>query len=473
MSKRIITPKPKRGDTIKLVVKANELVEAKYMFDAWETRFFYSLLAIIDRNDAPNKVYRVYYCDIIKNFELTSNQSYDLLRKAARSLHRKPVYVGWMNDKYRRGREYSMFNFVDYLEAGQEGVNIMEQEYIDIKIQEDVKPFLLHIKQKFDPFATRYTSYELQNIKKLRPYAVRIYELMKQFEYKGSRTISVQDLKEMFLITKEYARFSAFYQGVIQPSIKAINEHTDLYINPDKIERIKKGRRIVALTFPIQAKDRAEVARIHGIELADIPTSYTRQLFDQYQAVVVGQFGVTPNVFARELDYGYYDEQAIEQAIRVTKRAKNRREIKRNVAGFFLKALREGYTDPKEEQLKAKREKHQVIEDVEEALAKLKEEFWQKINEKIRNITHENEQVTLDAIKAIEANPLTEAIIRQKEKKFDRSLTLKDYRQDANLRSMVINSIIQTQGEHFEDILKKYNPKISQLEEELKALKSS
>ena len=471
MGRKIINSKPKRGDTIKLVVKANELVEAKYIFNVWETRFFYFLLAMIDRNDHPNKVYRVYYRDIVKTFEVQSNRSYKLLRKAARSLHRKPIYIGWMSDNYRRGREYTMFNFVDYLEGDQKGIDIEKQEFIDIKIQEDVKPFLLYIRQNFDPFATRYTSYELQNIKKLRPYAVRIYELMKQFEYKGSRTISVEDLKEMLVITKEYPRFSTLNHNVIKPSIKAINKHTDLYIDPEKIEHIVKGRKTVALTFPIQAKDRAEVARIHGIELSDMPINYTRQLFERYQPVVVGQFGVTPSVFARELDYGYYNEQDIEQAIRVTRRAKNRREIKRNVAGFFLKALREGYTDPKEVKLKAKREKERAIKEAKEALAKLKEEFWQKINDKIRKITQENEQVTLDAINAIEANPLTEAIIRQKEKTLDRSLTLEDYRQDANLRTMVINSIIQTQKERFEKILKNYNPKIKQLENQLKKLK--
>jgi len=91
----------KRGDTIKLIVKSNELVDARYMFDAWETRFFHALVAMINKNDDDDKTYRIWFKDVKKLFNLKSNQSYSLLREAARSLNRKPVYIGWMNDQFR------------------------------------------------------------------------------------------------------------------------------------------------------------------------------------------------------------------------------------------------------------------------------------------------------------------------------------------------------------------------------------
>ena len=133
MIKRKTQTKLERRDTIKLIVKSNDLVEAKYMFNTWETRFFHTLVSMINKNDDEDMVYRVWFKEIKEFFDIKSNKSYDLLREAAKSLNRKSVYIGWMNDKYLRGREYNLFEFVDYLEEGQTGEDINNQEYVDVR----------------------------------------------------------------------------------------------------------------------------------------------------------------------------------------------------------------------------------------------------------------------------------------------------------------------------------------------------
>ena len=222
-----------------------------------------------------------------------------------------------------------------------------------------MKPFLLHVKKNFNPENTRYTSYDMRNTQKLMPYATRIYELMKQFEYKGFRTINVQDLKDMFLITDEYPRFSTFNQSIIIPSIKAINKHTDLYIEIKKIQKIKKGRNIVSLCFPINKKTKEEINEIRektdeslilleesneSIEFNNVveEPSKTDILFKEFEGIVVKSFGVTPISFIKMLNSKTYVKSEIEQAINVTRRAKFNQEITKNIAGFFLKALKDG-----------------------------------------------------------------------------------------------------------------------------------
>ena len=380
MPKRKTASVEKRGDTIKLVVKSNDLVEARYMFNIWETRFFLTLVSLINKEDAEEKIYRVYFNDIKKNFKINSNKSYQFLRAAAKSLNRKPVYIGWMKDEYRRGREYNLFEFVDYLEEGQNGEDIALQQYVDIKIQKKMRPFLLHVKKNFDPLITRYTSYDLRNTEKLKSYAIRIYELMKQFEYKGFRTIRIDDLKDMFLITNEYPRFSTFNQSVIIPSIKAINKHTDLYIPLEQIQKIKKGRKVASLRFVIQSKTKKQVAEIlneplqislfkneketiksiQDIDTIEPENTEADILFNEFEGVVVKDFGVTPSVFIRMLTSDKYKKENIEQAISVTRRAKYNQEIRKSVAGFFIKALQEGFTDEKiEKKKKAESQKEQ------------------------------------------------------------------------------------------------------------------
>lgn len=479
MRKKITKGRKKRGNTIKLVVKSNELVEARYMFDVWETRFFHSLIASIDRKDEDDKVYRLWFKDIKKAFQLRSNQSYSYLREAAISMAGKSVYIGWMNDKHRRGRMHRIIRFVDFLEKGQKGEGIKQQEYVDVSIDKDIKPYLLDIKKNFDPKLTRYTSYDLRNIVKLKPYATRIYELLKQFEYKGFRTIVIEDLKEMFEIKEEYPRFSNFYQKVIVKSVDAINKHTDLRIPRDKIEKIKKGRKVYALRFMILTKSDEEVSIMRNefapktlfdeVEDAIVlepeeEISEADRLFEEFQTIVVKQFGVTPTTFVKMLASGKYSRENIQQAIDVTRRANYNQKIKKSIPGFFKKALQEGFTDQKAEL------KKQVVE-LENELRILEDKQAAMINERIRKITAKNDEVTLQAIEAITDNPITGAMVRTKEKTLGRALNTEDFRKDKQLRALVINNIVLLQKEQFNDILEKNGKGIKELKTKLNQLK--
>lgn len=483
MSKRKTASVEKRGDAIKLVVKSNDLVEAKYMFNIWETRFFLTLVSLVDKEDSEEKVYRVYFNDIKKNFRVNSNKSYYFLKEAAKSLNRKPVYIGWMKDEYRRGREYNLFEFVDYLEDGQKGSNIALQEYVDIKIQKKMRPFLLHVKKNFDPLITRYTSYDLRNTEKLKSYAIRIYELMKQFEYKGFRTIKVDDLKDMFLITNEYPRFSTFNQSVITPSIKAINKHTDLFIPLDRIEKIKKGRKVISLRFVIQTKTKEQVAKIrqeplqaslfdveettkedeleiiHDVEeLVEPEKTEADVLFNEFEGTVVRDFGVTPSVFIRMLTTNQYKKKCIEQAISVTRRAKYNQEIKRSIAGFFIKALKEGFTDEKiEKQRKTELKKLQQRQK-EELEKEYRDERAKKIKWILENVQGVREK-TIDFIKS-KPNRVLENHLRELGLYLE-NITVADFRNDKILRGFFIQGIAHEFSEYFSEIDMKFNEKMN------------
>ena len=468
MRRSITKSKKKRGNTIKLVVKSNELVEARYMFDVWETRFFHSLIASISRNDDDDKVYRLWFKDIKKNFELKSNQSYSYLREAAISMAGKSVYIGWMNDKHRRGRMHRIIRFVDFLEKGQKGEGSKQQEYVDVSIDKDIKPYLLDIKKNFDPKLTRYTSYDLRNIIKLKPYATRIYELLKQFEYKGFRTIVIEDLKDMFEIKDEYPRFSNFYQKVIVTSIDAINKNTDLRIPKDRIEKIKRGRKVYALRFMIMSKSDEEVSILRNeftpktlfddIEIIEVEeSSEADKLFEEFQAIVVKQFGVTPTTFVKMLETKKYANENIQQAINVTRRANYNQTIKTNIAGFFIKALKEGYTDPKEEAKKGRVEAEKRKQsNTKKTKTALQTKYKKEVNEIIRTITKENPQITNEAITALSENYITKAILDEKETVLGRPLEIEDFRKYKILREMVKGKIMEIKEDAFVSLKERY-----------------
>ena len=161
--------KNKKNKGITLIRKSNDLIEARYKFDVWETRFFLSVLAQIRREDNDFSIYRVWYKDIVKMFNLKTHQSYDMLREGAKKLMNKSFYVRYEDKGKPREMQYHILRKIDYSTQGKEGRS-ENQEYIDLTIEQEMKPFLLQLQKSF-------TTYDLRNETKLGTYAIRIYEL--------------------------------------------------------------------------------------------------------------------------------------------------------------------------------------------------------------------------------------------------------------------------------------------------------
>ncbi len=435
--------KRKTNKGIVLIKKANDLIESRYKFDVWETRFFLTVLSQIRKEDEEFQEYRIWYKDVIKTFGLKSGDSYALLRGAAKSLMGKSFFVSYEENGVERERQYHILREVDYMKAGQEekGRVAENNEYIDVVVEKKMKPFLLQLQKNF-------TAYDLKNVVKLGVYPVRVYELLKQYQTFGKRTFKVIEMKRMFELNEQYKLFGDFFRWVITPSVKQINKYTDLFIT--NIEKIKEGRRVVALRFHFHAKSEGlpkvlEEESLSGqlkLPIEEIGEALDEtekdRLFNQYRPIVVEKFGVTPSVFLKLLEGRSAAE--IEQAVNVTNRAKFNQEIKSSVAGFFVKALKEGYTDQKEEARK------------KAAKEKLEQERSAKINERIKEVTTEDPGITDRAVKALNRNAALKVFVERRAKSLGRPLQIEDYRQDRTLRDLMKGMIIELAKERFADI---------------------
>lgn len=482
----------KRKNIVKLIVQDNRLIEADYSFDVWETRFFYTLVSMIDKNDDDDKVYRIWFSDIKKLFKLENNkQSYKFLRDAAESILSKSVKIKWDDAKGIPLQErFTLFTTVRSIREGSEHLVADKNLYIDIKILKEVRPFFLDVKKRFDPKIHRYTSYDIRNIISLKPYGTRIYELLKQYQKIGERVLTIKKLREMFNITDEYKRFFDFYKYVITKSIKDINKYTDLYIPPDKIEKIKKGRNVYAIRFFIEAKPEKEIDKLRGIAKIDQPLFKTDDLplnsetfdsieiiepieeegetevdrmYSQFEDIVVKKFGVTPVKFIRMLSTGNYRIDAIQQAINVTNRAKYNQEIKKSVAGFFLSALKEGYTDAKEEAKKQTLQKQKKKVVLQKQLDRVEAEYSEKILEKIKELTSNDPSITEAAVSLMRKQSKVKKMIVEQEEILGRTMEIDDFRQSPKLRSLVIQTIVESNPNVFSYIQEKYVSKITEL----------
>ncbi|HJO92302.1 MAG TPA: replication initiation protein [Victivallales bacterium] len=102
----------------------------------------------------------------------------------------------------------------------------------------------------FTELKERFTKYDLINVKEFSGvYSVRFYELIKQYENIGHRTIKVETLRKWFLLEKKYPRYNDMKTYVIQPAYKELKEKSELYF---EYEQNTQGRKIVSITLDIK-----------------------------------------------------------------------------------------------------------------------------------------------------------------------------------------------------------------------------
>lgn len=448
MGTRAVTRKKRKNNRIILIKKANDLIESRYKFDIWETRIFLSVLAQIRKEDQEFHTYRIRYRDVIKQFDLKSGDSYAYLREGAKNLMEKKFVVNYEENGIGREKLYHILRSVDVMQEGEEGKRgAINNEYIDVVVEDEMRPMLLQLQRNF-------TAYELENVKKLGVYPIRVYELLKQYQSIGWRKLEIGEMKRMFEVEDKYKMFGDFNRWVIRPAIREINEHTDLLVTDT--EKVKEGRKVVALKFSFRKKTEIELAEMRGedisqlsLDLASEPVPVPAEpgapeivgmkteqdiLFDRYHRDVIERFGVTPSVFMRLL--GKHSEAEFEQAIRVTNRAKYNQQIKKSVAGFFVQALRDGFSDEKE--AKARKKEAEAA-----AKAELKRQKEAELNDKIREITAKDKKIVNRAIKALRADPISKIFIATKEEALGRKLVLEDFRQDKALVDAVKAKIME------------------------------
>lgn len=462
----MIKPK-KKSKGIVLIRKSNDLIESRFKFDIWETRIFLMLIAQIRREESDFNVYRIWYRDVACIFNLNKKRGYDMLRQAVKSLMNKSFYVQYNDNGKPREAQYHILRKIDYSLLDNDKMT-ESQEFVDIRIEEDMKPLLLQLQKSF-------TTYNIENVVHLGVYSIRIYELLKQYETIGHRAFDFDDLKEMFEIENEYPRFATFYQRVIEPAVKEINATSDLEVY--EVEKLKSGKKVSGVRFRfrhravqnpldplsmniVQADLPKPKKQNKIIDIADITHTSDDTRFTHFYTRVVENMGVTPTVFI-ELLKNFSSEQ-IEQAIRVTNRAKIEGQIKTNVSGFFVQALKNGYTDQKEERLK-KEKKEEIDKKMRDQISIFESEKDSKIYDRIKQLTADNPRLTFEAIDILTNTDAGKKFIQKEEKRLQRPLEVEDFRQNRELRTLVIDTLIQKNIEQFSDIVSEYDLKINEL----------
>jgi len=207
----------------------NKLIEAKYKLTLEEQRLILLTIAQVDKDDEDFKTYKIDLKNMSEKVDKKINKT--RMKDLAFAIMKKPFMLP---------ETKKIYNFFSAIEP------IEKESALKVQFHPDLKPFLLNLKKEF-------TKYSLENLLNLQSiYAIRIYQLLKQYEQIGSRKFNVDELREILQTPKSYKNFTDFKRKVLDISEKEINTKTDIKI---EWEVTKKNRRkVVEIEFKIEKK---------------------------------------------------------------------------------------------------------------------------------------------------------------------------------------------------------------------------
>jgi len=123
--------------------------------------------------------------------------------------------------------------------------------FIEIDAHDDALPLMFEFKNK-------YFTYQLWNALRLKSAnQLRMYEILKQYQFAKQRILKVKDLRELLGVEKnEYPRFGDFKRWVLDVCQEALKEHTDIKFTYEPYGKKGPGGKILQIKFVIEKNEK-------------------------------------------------------------------------------------------------------------------------------------------------------------------------------------------------------------------------
>ena len=229
-----------------LVVKDNALMNASYNLEVTEQRLI--LLAIINARETHQGItsdskLEIHANDYASQFHVTKEAAYKALKTAVNNLFERQFSFKEETKKgigVVRSRWVSRIKYID------------DSAILEITFAPDVVPLITRLEKHF-------TSYQIQQVTQLTgKYAIRLYELLIAWREVGKvPQIELSEFRaKLGVDDDEYKAMNHFKSRVLEPSIKQINQHTDITVS---YEQHKRGRTITGFSFRFKQKSQPKI----------------------------------------------------------------------------------------------------------------------------------------------------------------------------------------------------------------------
>jgi len=221
------------------VIKSNDLIQkSRFQLSTQEQKIILYLISKITPDDVELKEHDFEIREFYKicGIKEIDGSAYKYLKQNLQKLRDRSFWVAQED-----GSE-TLFSWLDWVTINQKSGTVI------IKLNEKMKPYLLELKSKF-------TQYELIHTLAMRSqYAIRLYEILKSYEYKQRWLITTDELKRL-LSAENYERYADFKRRVLNIAVREINDLSDIFVS---YKPIKSSRKYVKIEFEIKPKESQE-----------------------------------------------------------------------------------------------------------------------------------------------------------------------------------------------------------------------
>lgn len=241
------------------VKQSNAMNEARYKLSMQEQRLILTIASLIKDEDTHATEYSMTAPQLSRLWGITADEVYTVAKEVTKELHHRTLEI--VDDKAKYFRRSNWVHRSEY----KNGV-------LTMRMHEDLAPHLFQLKKAF-------TVIQLETVLKLKSiYAIRIYELLKQYEKFEERTFTIQELREMLVLKDKYPQYAHFKKYVILQAQKELAS-TDMAF--EFTEDKKYTRSIQEITFIFAKKTDDEK------ELIEFKKWFHRE-FKDYEGALVG-----------------------------------------------------------------------------------------------------------------------------------------------------------------------------------------
>ena len=192
------TKKKKELPPSVVIFQHNNLIEARYSLTLQEKKIILWLTSQIQLDDKDFKKHTLTVRDLMELMGLTGNANYKELQKITLGLMKKVLII--KEPELKITTQVSWLNSARYEEG---------EGFIRLSFAPEMHPFLLNLKRTF----TAISMSDLMQFKSI--HAIRLYELLKQYQGIGERILTIEEIKECCGVSDKLKTYPNFEKKIL------------------------------------------------------------------------------------------------------------------------------------------------------------------------------------------------------------------------------------------------------------------
>jgi len=263
-----------------LIVKSSDIITCKDNFPLRQSKILSLIISKVDPYQENIPVVRLTPSEIKKRLRFTKLSDKDIRNICDDVFIAQTIYRNPNNPK-----KWMKFHWFEAC-GGEDGA-----DYIEFKFTNSAKPHLTGLK--------KFTQIDLEYFLFLKStHSQKLYERLLSVKFRKVYEVALEDFKEEFDLNGKttYNETKYIKKYVVQPSVKEINEKTDLYV---EFSVKKSGRSVVGYKFDIKLKKECkpleilpeEGAEEVQIELDRLKKEYTTEKLNKEYAEFIPTLG--------------------------------------------------------------------------------------------------------------------------------------------------------------------------------------